>query len=339
MSKRKAPGENANSGICDFLIELSDYEKNVNRAIHKSTAYRKAASAIAKYDKKITSGKEAKQLEGVGVKIAAKIDEFLSTGKLAKLEKVRHDETSLVINLFTRVTGIGPVAARKLYDDGFRTLDDLRKNINKLTHHQQIGLKHFDDFEKRIPRDEMEKLEKVVVENITSLDSAYTAKICGSYRRGAKSSGDIDVLLTYASHGSTDGKNKTLLQRVVGQLEKISFVTDTLSLGDTKFMGVCRLSKSLVKNGTDEKYSFRRIDIRLIPHDQYHCALLYFTGSDLFNKRMRTHALEQGFTINEYSIRPQGSTGVAGEALSVSSEKDIFEYIDMKYLEPCDRME
>ena len=49
---------------------------------------------------------------------------------------------------------------------------------------------------------------------------------------------------------------------------------------------------------------------RLIPHDQYFCALLYFTGSDQFNRDMRAHALEQGFTINEYTVRPMGSTGI-----------------------------
>ena len=34
-----------------------------------------------------------------------------------------------------------PVAARKYYDEGFKTLDDLRKHSNMLTHHQAIGLK------------------------------------------------------------------------------------------------------------------------------------------------------------------------------------------------------
>lgn len=48
---------------------------------------------------------------------------------------------------------------------------------------------------------------------------------------------------------------------------------------------------------------------RILPHDQYYCALLYFTGSDVFNKNMRAHALEQGFTLNEYTLRPLGSTG------------------------------
>ena len=51
---------------------------------------------------------------------------------------------------------------------------------------------------------------------------------------------------------------------------------------------------------------------RLIPKDQYYCGVLYFTGSDIFNKNMRTHALEMGFTINEYTIRPLGVTGQSG---------------------------
>ena len=42
---------------------------------------------------------------------------------------------------------------------------------------------------------------------------------------------------------------------------------------------------------------------RLIPNDQYYCGILYFTGSDEFNRRMRQHALDNRFTINEYSIR------------------------------------
>lgn len=51
---------------------------------------------------------------------------------------------------------------------------------------------------------------------------------------------------------------------------------------------------------------------RLIPKDQYYCGVLYFTGSDIFNKNMRTHALEMGFTINEYAIRRLGVTGQSG---------------------------
>ncbi|TRY96785.1 hypothetical protein DNTS_014505 [Danionella cerebrum] len=201
---------------------------------------------------------------------------------------IRSDDTSSSINFLTRVTGIGPAAARKFYDDGVRNLDDLRKIEHKLNHHQQIGLKYFEEFEKRIPRAEMQKMEP------------------------------------------------KLLHAVVDHLESIGFITDTLSKGDTKFMGVCQLQKG---DDEEEENEHRRIDIRLIPKDQYYCGVLYFTGSDIFNKNMRTHALEKGFTLNEYTIRPLGVTGVAGEPLLVDSEKDIFDYIQWKYREPKERSE
>lgn len=50
---------------------------------------------------------------------------------------------------------------------------------------------------------------------------------------------------------------------------------------------------------------------RIFPYDQYYCATLYFTGSNLFNQQMRAHAVEHGFTLNEYCIRPIGSRGKA----------------------------
>lgn len=67
---------------------MADYEKNVSRNIHKYNAYRKAASALAKHDTRIKSGEEARKLDGIGDKISKKIDEFLETGKLRKLDNV-----------------------------------------------------------------------------------------------------------------------------------------------------------------------------------------------------------------------------------------------------------
>ena len=123
-----------------------------------------------------------------------------------------------------------------------------------------------------------------------------------------------------------------ILKCVVDSLQvDANLITDTLSLGGTKFMGVCKYPGDKSKfvynffpNTNSTKiytqfklfhskffYStfllelpFRRLDIRLLPFDQYHCGILYFTGSDQFNKMMRAHALDQGFTLNEYSLRP-----------------------------------
>lgn len=143
MSKRKNPSDsnNLNADFCDFLMELADYEKNVSRNIHKYNAYRKAASVLAAHHKRIESGEEARKLNGIGDKIAKKIDEFLQTGKLRKLENIHQDEDAQAISLLTRVSGIGPVKAADLVRIGIKTIEDLRKNQDKLNHHQLLGLK------------------------------------------------------------------------------------------------------------------------------------------------------------------------------------------------------
>ncbi len=62
-SPRKAPGahgvgkagapKTSNQKIADFLFELGNYERNVNRDMHRYNAYRKAASAVASHDETI----------------------------------------------------------------------------------------------------------------------------------------------------------------------------------------------------------------------------------------------------------------------------------------------
>jgi DNA polymerase beta len=98
----------------------------------------------------------------------------------------------------------------------------------------------------------------------------------------------------------------------------------------SKDMGVIQLSG--INEATGSVYLHRRIDIRLIPYQSFYTGLLYFTGSDFFNTRkkrfhsffflsffflshhfflfiaeMRTIALERGFTLSEYSLRPIGT--------------------------------
>lgn len=336
MSKRKAPDSGKpNSDIAEILMELATYEKNVARNIHKHNAYKKAANVLAKHPERIKSGAEARKLDGVGDKIAKKIDEILSTGQLQKLEKIRADDSSQAINFLTQVTGIGPAAAKKLVDEGITTLEDLKNNMDKLNHHQQIGVKHFHEFNERIPRPEMLQLQEMAFRLITEVDKAFIPTVCGSFRRGAVSSGDIDILLCHPSHTSDSKSKPKFIKEIVNKMESDGFITDTLSMGETKFMGVCRLP---VSDNKDEKPPLhRRIDIRLIPHDQYYFGTLYFTGSDMFNKNMRTHALEKGFTLNEYSIRPVGATGIPGEPVPVTCEEDIFIMIDYPYKKPEER--
>jgi DNA polymerase/3'-5' exonuclease PolX len=58
----------------------------------KIRAYRKAAEIIRELDHEVTSGEELAKgphkVEGIGKGIAKKIDEFLQTGKIGRLEEL-----------------------------------------------------------------------------------------------------------------------------------------------------------------------------------------------------------------------------------------------------------
>ena len=61
----------------------------------------------------------------------------------------------------------------------------------------------------------MEQLEKICVETIEGIDDEYEARVCGSYRRGATDSGDIDILLTHPGFTSESKKNVCYFLRAV----------------------------------------------------------------------------------------------------------------------------
>jgi len=50
MSKRKAPKSDTNADIVSALMELAEYEKNVERNRFKEKAYTKAANTIAELE-------------------------------------------------------------------------------------------------------------------------------------------------------------------------------------------------------------------------------------------------------------------------------------------------
>jgi DNA polymerase/3'-5' exonuclease PolX len=76
-----------NEELAEALDSLAYFEEDP----HKAAAYDNAAYAVQHLPFKITSGDElvkgAKKVKGIGKGIAKKIDEFIETGKIEKLEK------------------------------------------------------------------------------------------------------------------------------------------------------------------------------------------------------------------------------------------------------------
>ena len=93
-----------------------------------------------------------------------------------------------------------------------------------------------------------------------------------------------------------------MLEKLLINLEKTGFLKERLGStrvsdkGSEMYMGVCKLEGSDKKN--------RRIDIKVYPKDQYGFAILYFTGSDYFNRSMRLIAEKKGFTLSDHGLAP-----------------------------------
>ena len=319
-----------NQRIMDALKSMASiYQSQGN--IHKAKAYRNAIDTIKSFPCEITSTSQLQGAKGIGKAMLEKVSELLATGELQQAEAATADPINAALKLFTSVHGIGPALANKLvHEHHFRTLEDLRNSGMHLPQQVLLGLKYYSDAQQRIPFDEVDVHWKYVLDLAQAqIDSKMIVVVCGSHRRLAKSSGDVDMLLTHPGSHSDSGATYVYLRRLVELLKTKHYIVDTLVEGPTKFMGYCTLHSPPV----------RRLDLRWIPYNCFFPSLLYFTGSDLFNVNMRTLALKKGFTINEYGIYPLLSPGsdAKGDVIEVESEEEIFRIIGMDYVEPKGR--
>jgi hypothetical protein len=81
-----------NEELAEALDSLAYFEKD----FHKAAAYDDAAYAVQHLPFKVTNGDELakgpRKVKGIGKSIAAKINEFLDTGKIEKLEKLKRSK-------------------------------------------------------------------------------------------------------------------------------------------------------------------------------------------------------------------------------------------------------
>ena len=322
-------GVNHNQHITDKLQVLATSYTNTKDQ-WRAMGYKKAISSIKSYHKRIETWEECSQLPFVGEKLAKKIWEIVETGHLRRLDHI--DPKIEAINLFTDLWGAGPKTAEIWVSKGYRTLKDLENNAS-LTSQQKIGLKYFEEFRERMPREEAGRIGEEVKIAVKEVNPGLVCETCGSYRRGKATCGDVDVLVSHP-----DGKShKGILALILQKLKTKGFITDDLVSihpEQNKYMGVCKLS------GDNTKH--RRLDVITVPYCEYACAIMYFTGSDYFNRSMRLLAKKNGMSLSEHSlnngvVRHGGEKVFEGTPLPVNSEEDIFRYLGLDYRIPQER--
>lgn len=323
------------------LVDHINYELN-NAVVNKEKVkhmfrlrqIKNAYKIIKGYKKVITKGDDLKNIKGIGKRIIARIDEILKKGKLSEITS---DEDKRKINKLVdeleQVIGIGKKTAIDLAKNkNIKSVKDLKKKVNSgeinVNDEIKLGLKYHKKYSTEIPRNEMKKHNKLLEKMIKNIDNNLVKKVCGSYRRGKPISHDIDVLIVHPDVKNRVTKENTMLPTIIQELKAVGYLVDDMTYKNyvTKYMGFCKIPSLPV----------RRIDIRFFPYASYYPALLYFTGSGELNKKMRVVAKKKGFKLNEYGlfkILPNDKY----KRIKIKSEKDIFDYLDMEFVEPRDR--
>jgi len=290
----------------------------------RARAYQKAQETLMAYSSDIISVDQLKGKPAIGPTILEKLNEYVSTGTLKILEREKNNP----INILGEIYGVGPKKAKDLVEKGIVNIEQLRERQDEVLNDvQKVGLKYYEDILQRIPRSEVEEYKKIFENDFGNIASASTnesnMEIVGSYRRGAQSSGDIDVIIT--------SKSPKVFIDFIDELIKENIILHVLSRGPTKCLVVARLPSSNVA---------RRVDFLYTSPEEFPFSILYFTGSKIFNTVMRHEALQKGLSMNEHGLyKMEGKK--KGEKVDVvfKDEKDIFDYLGLAYKTPVERVD
>ena len=328
-----------------YDLDRAESKNDSMKNFYRLRQINNALKIIQNYPDKIIKGEDLQGIKGIGKGTIDRINEIIKTNKLKEVKvSKKHEKYLEAIEELEQVHGIGRKTAY-LYVSKYkiRSVDQLKKAIKngKIVINDQVikmGLKYHGIFKDNIPRAEMNEIDDLIHKIIPQSDVETHAVTCGSYRREKLFSNDIDILLVHPqikTKKDLDEKDNKLI-KAVKELKRVKFLIDDLTFEDfhTKYMGFCQLSKN---------HHVRRIDIKYVPYRSYYSALLHFTGSGVFNAKMRGVAQSLGYKLNEYGlfkltkIKTKTEVVIRRKRIPIKSEKDIFDELDMEYIPPNKR--
>ena len=325
-------------------MEQVDYKENVLNILQnekikairignkiRASAFKKGYEGVLMHEEPVYDIDELINIKGIGKGIVNTIKYNLNENSDNKdindPEKKEKKEKYDLLESLTHIHGVGPKNAEILMNKGVSSIADLRKKLETnpklLNDVQKKGLNYYEDILQRIPRSEIVTYEKLFLDAFDELkedDSRFI--IVGSYRRGAETSGDIDIFIS--------SKNKDVYTKFIDKLVNTNIIVEVLSKGPTKTLVITKLN---------DKSIARRVDFLYTPIEEYPFAILYFTGSKDFNTVMRGQALKMGYTLNEHGISIKDKGKPKGDKLETkfTEEKDIFDFLELEYREPNER--
>jgi DNA polymerase (family X) len=311
-----------NADVAEQLDLLADILELEGEAAYRLLAYRRAAALVREQSGLVAElaleGK-AKDLPGIGKTIEGKIVEIVDEGEIRALTKHKAMVPPEVVE-FTRLPGLGPKTARKIWQElGVTTLADLKAaaKAERLRMLPGIGAK----LEERIVKElsarpkapqEVRPLlgqglpaVQAVVAVLREHPAALEVSEAGSTRRRKETFRDLDVIAT-----ATEPRELT------EYFTKLRWVEKVAAKGESK--------ATVVSNDG------LRFDLRVVPSGLYGNLLQHFTGSKHHNVALREDAVRRGLSISENGIKEAES----GEIFKTGSEEEVYEFLGYQYIPP-----
>ncbi len=284
-------------------------------------AYRRAATRISEHGgpvAKLALEGRAKELQGIGQTIEAKIVEIAQNGEMSALSKRKAAIPPEVV-LFMRLPGLGPKTAARIWRElGVSTLEELHEAAaaERLRGLAGLGAKTEERILKALSA-EAPTLQKrtllghglpavlAVVSVLREHPGVDRVSEAGSIRRRRETVRDLDVIATAADAGE-----------LTGFFTRLTWVGEVAAHGDTK--------------ATVVSHDGLRFDLRVVPPESFGNLLQHFTGSKAHNVALREDAVRRKLSISEYGIQD----GESGTVFTAREEAAVYERLGYQFIAP-----
>ncbi|HEX5186096.1 MAG TPA: helix-hairpin-helix domain-containing protein [Nitrososphaeraceae archaeon] len=308
-----------------FILQVLENKKSQPNTIFKIRSYSRAADEIQNLSSDIKEIYKKQQLKGllkipsIGHAIAAKVEEYITTGKMQYYDELK-DKLPIDISEFFGLEGIGPRTIKTLYDHlGIKNVLELEsaalegkiRNIPGFSEKKEASiLKKVQFLKKDKGRKligEIYPLVRRIEKRLSSHSGVVQAITVGSFRRMKETVGDIDYLVSVLSE--KDGND--ILDYFVNIPE-----VDVINGKGTH--------KAFVKlnNGLDA-------DLLVVPVESFGTAMQYFTGNKEHGIALRKIAISKGLRLNEWGVFDQANNTVAGK-----TEEEVYHVLGLEWIPP-----
>ncbi|MBU0492515.1 MAG: DNA polymerase/3'-5' exonuclease PolX [Chloroflexi bacterium] len=309
-----------NQSVAAVLRELADYAEMTGDNPFAVRAYRRAADTLAEWPDDLRALAQAgrlREIPGVGQAIDQKVTQFLQTGHIDALDRLRDEIPPGVLTL-RRIPDVGPRTAFRLYDElGITSIVEAEqaarsgqiralKGLGAKSEARILkGIELLNRLSDRVLLAAALPMAQYLRKSLRALPTVVAAETAGSLRRLTPTVGDIDLL------AATD---KPAL--VVPAFTQFPEVAEVVSAGEAK-------ATVILHNGL-------QVDLMALPPAHYGSLLQHFTGSKDHNVALRGRAREQGLSLSERGFAPIES----GEPVPCATEEEVYERLGLAWIPP-----